>query len=126
MLIVGLEALNLRQTLAIFLLSLYDGPHSIKDVLAEIGMRELTDNQIVCLSELPLVHLYHCLKMFARWMEQGMYDFSALPYTLKAHLHPNDLATLKAIPENWEGEAHSATAYNLVLYCTFYIVPCST
>ena len=98
------EALNLRQTLADFLLSLYDGLNSFKDALSEIGIQKLTNNQVVCLSELPLVHLYHCLRVFATWMEQGMYDFSALPYTLKTHLQPNDLSTLKAIPTNWEGE----------------------
>ena len=98
------EALNLRQTLADFLLSLYDGLNSFKDALNEIGIQKLTNNQVVCLSELPLVHLYYCLRVFATWMEQGMYDFSALPYTLKAHLQPNDLSTLKAIPTNWDGE----------------------
>ena len=99
-----LKDLNQRQTLSDFLLSLYDGLNLFKDALSEIGMKTLTENQIVCLSELPLVNLYHCLRVFATWMEQGMYDFCALPYTLKAHIHPTDLSVLKAIPDKWEGE----------------------
>lgn len=99
----GGSALNQQQTLADFLLSLYDGLDSIKDVLSEIGVRKLTTTQLTCLSDLPLANLYHCLKIFASWMEEGMYDFSTLPYPLKAHLSPDDLATLRAIPHNWEG-----------------------
>ena len=95
--------LNQCQTLADFLLSLYDGLDSIKDVLSEIGLRKLTGPQLACLSELPLANLYHCLKIFASWMEEGMYDFATLPYTLKAHLSPEDLSKLRDIPRNWEG-----------------------
>ena len=68
-------ALNQQQNLSDFLLSLYDGIYSIKDVLSEIGVRKLTATQLACLSELPLANLYHCLKTFATWMKDGMYDF---------------------------------------------------
>ena len=103
----GGSAVDQEQTLSDFLLSLYDGLNSIKDVLSEIGVRKLSATQLTCLSELPLANLYHCLKMFATWMEEGIYDFATLPYTIKAHMHPEDLSTLLAIPHNWEGIYHS-------------------
>ena len=99
----GDGAVNPQQTLSDFLLSLYDGLNTKKEVLSEIGLRKLNATQLTCLSEMPLANLYHCLNIFATWMEDGMYDFATLPYTIKAHLSPEDLAILKAIPLNWEG-----------------------
>ena len=99
----GGGAVNQQQTLSDFLLSLYDGLNTRKEVLSEIGVRKLNATQLTCLSELPLANLYHCLNIFATWMEDGMYDFATLPYTIKAHLTPEDLGILKAIPLNWEG-----------------------
>ena len=116
--VVGGSAVNQQQTLSEFLLSLYDGLSSIKDVLSEIGVRTLSATQLTCLSELPLANLYHCLKMFANWMEEGIYDFATLPYTIKAHLRPEDLSTLIAIPRIWEG---INLAYLCSSFCNFII-----
>ena len=99
----GDSAVNPQQTLSDFLLSLYDGHNTTKEVLSEIGICKLNATQLTCLLELPLANLYDCLNIFATWMEDGMYDFATLPYTTKAHLTPEDLATLKSIPVNWKG-----------------------
>ena len=110
-----------EQTVSHFLFSLYGGPESVKDVLNEIGIRKLNPSQLTCLSELPLASLYCCLKLFATWMEEGMYDFSTLPYTIKAHLSSEDRTILKAIPQNWDGELqtlHIRTLY----YTPFFIL----
>lgn len=115
-------AVNQRQTLSDFLLSLYDGLDSIKDVLSEIGVRKLSATQLVCLSELPLTNLYHCLKMFFTWIEEGMYDFSTLPYTIKAHLNSEDLSTLKAIPHNWEGIVCNYMFFAWLFYCLMQVL----
>ena len=93
-----------QQTLSYFLLSLYDGLESAKEVLNEIGIRMVNPTQLACLSEIHLSSLYCCLKVFSGWMEEGMYDFSTLPFTVKAHLSQDDLAALKAIPQKWDGE----------------------
>ena len=93
-----------EQTVSYFLLSLYGGLESAKEVLNEIGILKLNLSQLTCLSELPLASLYCCLKLFATWMEEGMYDFSTLPYTIKAHLSTEDHTVLKAIPQKWDGE----------------------
>ena len=105
------EALDHQQTLSDFLLSLYDGLDRIKDAMSEIGIRKLTATQLACLSELPLPNFYHCLKVFAGWMEEGMYDFSTLPYTIKAHMSKEDMSTLRDIPHNWDGMADTAQAH---------------
>ena len=104
----GDSAVNPQQTLSDFLLSLYDGHNMTKEVLSEIGICKLNATQLTCLLELPLANLYDCLNIFATWMEDGMYDFATLPYTIKAHLTPEDLATLKSIPVNWKGASLNA------------------
>ena len=114
-------AVNEHQTLSHFLLSLYDGLQSAKQVFNEIGIRKISPTQITCLSELPLSSLYFCLKMFAAWMEEGMYDFSTLPYTIKAHLSQQDRDTLKAIPQNWDGK--HIFLFSISLSCIFMYFP---
>ena len=116
------EALDHQQTLSDFLLSLYDGLDRIKDAMSEIGIRKLTATQLACLSELPLPNFYHCLKVFAGWMEEGMYDFSTLPYTIKAHMSKEDMSTLRDIPHNWDGMADTAQlSPHTSMHCVFML-----
>jgi hypothetical protein len=95
-------AFNNTWTFREFLQSLYAGHHSVTEALSEIGMRQLTETQVTCLLDIPLANLYHCLEVFSNWMERCVYDFSTLPYTLKSHLEPSDLSTLKALPLTWK------------------------
>jgi hypothetical protein len=100
----GDQNFNQGWNVAEFLLHLYDDHYSKKEVLTKIGMGELTATQAGTVLELPLANLYHCLKSFATWMENGMYDFSALPFSLKAHLWPTDSTIFKTLPDKWQGE----------------------
>ncbi|CAI8040342.1 hypothetical protein GBAR_LOCUS22485 [Geodia barretti] len=95
-------AFNNTWTFREYLQSLYDGHRSVTEALSEIGMRQLTESQVTCLLDIPLANLYHCLEVFSNWMEKCVYDFSSLPYTLKSHLEPSDLSTLKALPLTWK------------------------
>ena len=73
------------------------------EIMGKIGMVGLSTTQIQCLSELPITNLYKCLEMFVTWTADGLYDFSSLPFHLKAHILPKDLESLKAIPHKWKG-----------------------
>ena len=123
----GNDAVNPQQTLSDFLLSLYDGLNTTKEVLSEIGISKLNATQLTCLLELPLANLYHCLNIFATWMEDGMYDFATLPYTIKTHLATEDLTTLKSIPHIWKGILglfYGHIHHYITSYSTHYIIEC--
>lgn len=122
-------AVNPQQTLPDFLFSLYGGHNKKKEVLSEIGICKLNFTQLTCLLELPLANLYHCLSIFATWMEDGIYDFATLPYTIKAHLTPEDLAILKSIPLIWEGTCIPGLLLSYFHHCvssytTHYVIEC--
>lgn len=94
----------------------------MKEVLKTINSRvELNTNQIECLSNLQLANLNHCLNTFVMWMENGMYDFSGLPLTLKVHLQPNTVQALKAIPYEWKGVSLFVMCFSNFLSCFAHI-----
>ena len=63
----------------------------------------LVEPQLACLAGLKLAYLYSTLKLFLRWVKEGMYDFSGLPMALKVHLSDNDCAVLEQIPAQFPG-----------------------
>ena len=91
------------RTVSQFMLALYELSRS-SEVLAEIGIPTLTPSQVTCLSELPLPSLCACLEMFAAWVDEGLYDFSALPFPLKTHMSDGDrFAVENELRDKWTG-----------------------
>ena len=64
----------------------------------------LSPSQMKVLMYLGLPFLFDVLKLFVHWIQVGWYDFHALPFTLKAHLKPGDVKTLRQISEKYDGE----------------------
>ena len=56
------------------------------EVLHKIGVRSASPAHVSCLSDLPLTSTYSCLELFVRWLDEGFYDFSDIPFPFKAHL----------------------------------------
>ena len=75
-------------------------------VFLEIGLthNSLNHLQLACLTKLPLCYIFSCLKLFVHWVDQGVYDFCALPLTLKDHLSEADLMFIeRELREQWTG-----------------------
>ena len=69
------------------------------DVLQEIGLQGLSQPRLDCLTELPLTATYDCLSLFFRWVEEGFYDFSTLPFQFKVHMSDQDRLALKELSQ---------------------------
>ena len=69
-----------------FMLNLYEHLKSHNEVLREIGILSAQPSHLQCLSELPLMSTFDCLKLFFGWVEDGYYDFGALPFPFKVHM----------------------------------------
>ena len=69
-----------------FMLNLYQHLKGHSEVLQEIGVRSAQPSHLQCLADLPLISAYDCLKLFFGWVEEGYYDFSALPFPFKVHM----------------------------------------
>lgn len=96
----GEETEDLKSQKALqFMQSLY-GQES--DVLHDIGMQNVSQSRLRCLDDLTLTATYSCLKLFFHWVDQGFYDFRALPFPLKAHLSKQDHQALKELPLKWK------------------------
>ena len=67
------------------------------------SFHSLLDPQLACLAGLKLSYLYSTLKLFLRWVKEGIYDFSGLPMALKVHLSDDDRAVLEQIPARFPG-----------------------
>lgn len=67
------------------------------------SFHSLLDPQLACLSGLKLSCLYSTLKLFLRWVKEGIYDFSGLPMALKVHLSEDDCTVLEQIPTRFPG-----------------------
>ena len=95
----GLESLTVPK----FLLTIYDRLHDSDDVLKEINIRTLTRSQLTCIVDLPLSSLYNCLILFASWVDEGLYDFSSLPFPVKTHLSFEDRIEVESLRNKWTG-----------------------
>ena len=69
-----------------FMLNLYEHLKGHSEVLREVGVRSAQPSHLQCLADLPLMSAYDCLKLFFGWVEEGYYDFSALPFPFKVHM----------------------------------------
>ena len=59
-------------------------------LLKQIGIDQLSPTQLACINDLPLNLIHSCLIMFTEWMCIGLYDFCALPFSLKTHMSVTD------------------------------------
>ena len=93
-----------NETVPDFMLNLYEHLEKHSDVLQEIGILSGQPSHLSCLADLPLTASYSCLKLFFGWVEEGFYDFSALPFPLKAHMSDQDrLLVDQQLRLRWEG-----------------------
>lgn len=94
-----LEALTAPE----FMLTLYKDFSEPKDVLFEIGIQSDAASPLHfdCLAGLPLTATYSCLKLFFRWVDEGFYDFCALPFQFKVHLSDQDQLDIEQLPAKW-------------------------
>ena len=95
----GLE----QKTISQFMLILYGHNRESSAVLKEIGVCSTSHSQLVRLMKLPLPSLLYCLRLFASWVKDGVYDFAALPFGLKSQLSSQDLQSIEQIPLKWTG-----------------------
>ena len=47
-------------------------------------------------------HVFNALELFAEWMSVGMFDFCALPFSLKADMEDDDKVKLQSIMKKTE------------------------
>ncbi len=80
-----------------FMLKLYKHLEKEDAVLNEIGVQNASPSQLRCLAALPLTATYSCLSLFCRWVDEGFYDFSMLPFSLKVHLSGEDQQALNQL-----------------------------
>lgn len=89
------------QTAPEFMLNLYEHLSLHSDVLYEIGVQSASSSHLRCLADLPLTATYSCLRLFFRWMDEGFYDFSALPFPFKVHLGYQDQQSIEQLRVRW-------------------------
>ena len=90
-----------NQTAPEFMLNLYEHLKKDSDVLYEIGVQHASPSHLGCLADLPLPATYSCLRLFFRWVEEGFYDFSTIPFPFKAHLSYPDQQTIDQLRFKW-------------------------
>ena len=84
-----------------FMLNLYEHLKKDSDVLYEIGVQNASPSHLRCLADLPLTATYSCLRLFFRWVEEGFYDFSTLPFPFKVHLSYQDQVAIEQLRLKW-------------------------
>lgn len=58
-----------------------------------------------CLAKLPLTATYSCLELFIKWVEEGFYNFSTLPFPFKASLSEEQKLVVENLRDKWTGTA---------------------
>ena len=85
----GIEKLTAPQ----FMANLYENLDE-SDVLREIGVQNASPSHLDCLNQLPLTATYSCLMLFFHWVDDGFYDFKAIPFPFKVHMNQQDQRAL--------------------------------
>ena len=67
----------------------------------------LSDLQNDYLINLKMRHVFKTLELLTKWMREGMYDFCALPFSLKTELSKEDRDVLCSIEKEAEGKGKS-------------------
>ena len=89
------------QTAPMFMLNLYEHLSRPNDVLFEIGVQSASSSHLRCLTDLPLTTTYSCLRLFFRWVDEGFYDFSTVPFPFKVHLGYQDQQAIDQLRVRW-------------------------
>lgn len=92
-----------EETAPEFMLNLYEHLSKHSDVLYEIGVQSATPSHLRCLEDLPLTATYSCLNLFFRWVDEGFYDFCAVPFPFKVHLSYPDQTAIEQLRMKWAG-----------------------
>ena len=94
-----------KMTVSQFMLEHYEGTSDQKEheVLNEIGITSLNSTQFHCLIQLPLTCSIDCMLNLATWVEEGLYEFSSLPFPLKVHMSDDDRIAIEELGEKWTG-----------------------
>lgn len=94
---------DVQETALEFMLKQYKDLHTYNKVLDEIGVQttSTSSSQLICLADLPLTATYSCLRLFFRWVDEGFYDFSALPFPFKVHISYQDRLAIEQLYVTW-------------------------
>lgn len=90
-----------NETAPEFMLNLYEHLTKHTEVLYEIGIQSASPSHLRCLADLPLTSTHSCLNLFFRWVNEGFYDFSTLPFPFKVHLSYPDQQYLEQLRMRW-------------------------
>lgn len=77
--------------------------HHFNDMLHEIGLQNTSYEHLQHLTALPLSATYSCLELFLHWVDEGYCDYSALSFSFKVHLEPQDQLTIQQMRKRWHG-----------------------
>lgn len=92
---------DVQETALEFMLKQYKDMDTYSQVLYEIGVRSSSPSHLNCLADLPLIATYSCLRLFFRWVDEGFYDFSALPFPFKVHISYQDQLAIEQLYMTW-------------------------
>lgn len=92
------------QTVSQFMATLYTEISDENTILEQLGIKGLTPAQLAYLNDLPLKSSVSCLLMFTNWVEEGLYDFCTLPFSLKVHISDEDKVVVEQeVMKTWKG-----------------------
>ena len=85
----------------------------------------LNQLQLKFLEELRMIELMKALQTFVIWLQEGMYDFSSLPVTLKedlcdCHIQELNQATAVAVSEGNDIIANDAVSMSVCIVIYIY------
>ena len=69
-----------------------------------LRITSLSQSQMKHLMSVGLPLLFDTLHCFVHWIQVGWYDFHSLPLTMKSHLDPNDVISLRKICKQYNGK----------------------
>ena len=100
-------------TLSKFVHIVYDNIEDECQALMEIGIsdKSLTQTQITCLTQLQLHCVFSSLKLFDKWMHDGLYDYHTLPFSVKKHMSISDQQSIEQCFDEWTNHAEAYLPY---------------
>ena len=76
----------------------------------------LSAHQLSGLDNIKFQNVYHTLHVFVQWIEDGYYDFQALPYATKMHLQRVDGEILQQLQQIYTGKPNCTSNYGMQKY----------
>ena len=90
-------------TISNFIHTIFEHIKDESHVLKEIGIsdKRLTSTQIIYLTQLQLQYIFSSLTIFDQWMHDGLYDFHALPFSVKKQMSSSDKQFVEQCFDQW-------------------------